>query len=151
MVYMYSHICVLEICPFAQKGFIFQKSWTIAPEQPFKRTKHCESCGWLRILSFVARKQNIKEKMASMFSLCLNRWKNKCIYLSLAFHHTADAFLSETRIGICSCFDPGPLLKIQRLTRGFQVHVWNKKPVSGMNCSSSAITPKKKKKITKTE
>jgi hypothetical protein len=95
-------------------------------------------------LSFVAKKQNINEKMGRMFSLCLNRWKNKCIDLSLAFHHTSMSSFWKPE----STFAPFPipvlgLLKIQSLVRDVPIWVLNKKPVSGMDCSSSAITPPK--------
>lgn len=93
-------------------------------------------------LSFVARKQNINTKMGRMFSLCLNRWKNKCIDRSLAFYHTTMSSFQDLELTLVPfpILDLG-LLKIQSLVRDIQICVLDKKSVSGMDCSSSAIAP----------
>jgi hypothetical protein len=76
--------------------------------------------------------------------LCLNRWKNKCIYLSLAFYYTAAVFISCIEIGIHSLFNLGhwsykevPVAELVTSN-----NVLCKKTISGMDCTSSAVTSK---------
>ena len=71
--------------------------------------------------------------MGRMFQLCLSRWKNKCIYLSLAFYYTTDVFVSGTEIGIHSALNLGLWSKeVQGLIADIQNNVLCKKPISGM-------------------
>lgn len=129
---------------FSENNFIYQKS------------KHYQCCffkepgivkdvvDW-EFLLFVARKQNITEKMRRMFQLCLNRWKNKCIYLSLAFYYTtmssflglkqAFTLLSILVFGLNKCKGLLLTFKIMCYTRD-QFQGWKE------SCTSLAVTSK---------
>lgn len=72
--------------------------------------------------------------MRRMFQFCLNRWKNKCIYLSLAIYYTTDVFISRTEIGIDSVLHLGlwSSKEVQGGLADIQNNVLDNKPISGM-------------------